>query len=110
VNQQIQIIDIFLNEEFWHQEWFDQDSAPESWNLAEEGAADMDEDSVEWIRGLNNNDKYYYVNMTQEYDSFFSIWGVDKTYKDVFIAALNAFNYQWEDCKDIDVKNYKNYK
>ena len=109
MSQRIQIVDIFLNEEFWHQEWFDQDNAPASWNLTEEGGADMDEDSIEWIRSLANDDKHFFVNMTHREDDFFSIWGVNKTYKDVFILALNTFNYQWEDCKYIDGDNYENY-
>lgn len=109
MSQQIQIADIFLNDEFWRQEWFDQDSAPASWNLAEEGAADMDEDSVKWIRSLANNDKRLFVNMTHREDDFFSVWSVDKVYEDVFILALDIFNYQWDYCQNIDSNDYENY-
>ena len=42
MNQQIQIADIFLNEEFQQNGVLDETTASESWNYVEDGAADMD--------------------------------------------------------------------
>lgn len=108
--QQIQIADIFLNEEFWQGDEFSQDTAPSSWDFIEDGAADIDDDSARWIKSLAYDDKYFYVNTTFQADTCLSVWGVDRTYEDVFILALNMFDIQWDDCKYFDPEDYENYK
>ncbi len=108
-DQQIQIADIFLNEDFWRGSEFSQDTAPLSWDFVEDGAADIDYDSIMWMRSLVHNKDYFYVNTTFQADTCLSAWGVKREYKDVFILALNMFDIQWDDCRYIDGEDYDNY-
>lgn len=75
MSQQIQIADIFINDEFWQGNEFSQDTAPLSWDFVEDGSADIDDDSTRWIKGLAYDKDYFYVNTTFQTDTCLNVWG-----------------------------------